>query len=407
MKHLLPFLTAFALTNAAAQQDTSAAFLQRKAADTSSLNTRQDAIFNRPFITMGQTSTAVGGYVEGNTNYFVTDGVTDGFSMELRRFNIFLYSSIAQRIKFLSELEFEHGTEEISLETAVLDLTFHPAFNVRGGILLPPLGGVNPRHDSPLWEFVERPLVSTEIIPSTLSEVGFGVYGKLYGENQVFTYDFYLVNGLQEGLAENDQNRTFLQAGKSEEAFGEDNNGSPAVTGKVAFRHRRWGEVGVSGYWCIYNKFREEGLRIDKKRSLSLWALDFTAKPFRRLTMNGEFALANIEVFENAGQFYGKRQWGGYVEAIFLVLQRKLLRFENSQLNLNLRVERIDYNAGKFEETGDSIGDEVDAIAAGISFRPVQSTVLRANFRYHWTKDLLGNPPVKTAGIQVGFASYF
>ena len=65
----------------------------------------QDGIYDRPFI--GSVSaTSIGGYVEGNTNYFVEDGVSDGFSMELRRFNVFLFAQISQRVRFLSELEF-------------------------------------------------------------------------------------------------------------------------------------------------------------------------------------------------------------------------------------------------------------------------------------------------------------
>jgi hypothetical protein len=73
----------------------------------------QGGLYNRPFLaSMGRT--AIGGYLEGNTNYFREDGISDGFSTELRRFNIFLFSSIGSRIRIISELEFEHGTEEIS-----------------------------------------------------------------------------------------------------------------------------------------------------------------------------------------------------------------------------------------------------------------------------------------------------
>lgn len=137
----------------------------------------QEGIYDRPFI--GSVSnTAIGGYIEGNTNYFVEDGITDGFSMELRRFNIFMYSSISRRVRFLSELEFEHGTEEIALETALVDFQISPALVLRAGIILPPIGYLNQNHDSPKWDFVDRPLVTTGVIPSTLSEVGAGVYGK-------------------------------------------------------------------------------------------------------------------------------------------------------------------------------------------------------------------------------------
>ena len=74
----------------------------------------QDAIYDRPFIT-SDFPVALGGYLEGNTNYFSEDGVSEGFSMEFRRFNIFLYSTIIPRVRFLAELEFEHGTEEIGI----------------------------------------------------------------------------------------------------------------------------------------------------------------------------------------------------------------------------------------------------------------------------------------------------
>ena len=133
----------------------------------------QEGIYNRPFIG-SISSTSIGGYVEGNTNYLVEDGVSEGFSMELRRFNIFLFSQVSQRIRFLSELEFEHGTEEIALETALVDFQLGPGLVLRGGVILAPLGYLNQNHDSPQWDFVERPLVTTDIIPSTLSEVGFG-----------------------------------------------------------------------------------------------------------------------------------------------------------------------------------------------------------------------------------------
>ena len=61
----------------------------------------------------------------------------------MRRFNIFLYSSISERIKFLAELEFEHGTEEIALETALLDFRINQGLNLRAGVLLPQIGLVN------------------------------------------------------------------------------------------------------------------------------------------------------------------------------------------------------------------------------------------------------------------------
>lgn len=369
--------------------------------------TRQDEIYNRPFITtIGESATAIGGYVEGNTNYFSEDGVSEGFSMELRRFNIFLYSAIGPRIRFLSELEFEHGTEEIALETAQVDFEFHSALVLRGGVILAPIGNYNINHDSPKWDFIERPLVATEIIPSTLSEIGFGLNGKVALSGAFVTYDAYVVNGLQADVILNEEGRTFLQSGKSEELLAEDNNGEPAFTGKLAFKYRKYGELGLSAYHGAYNNFKAEGEEVEEKRNLTIAALDFSTQ-IEKATIRGEVAIVALDVPDDIVEIYGDSQWGGYVEITYPVIRSTIAGFTDASINAGVRLERIDYNVGDFAATGANIGDEVDALAVSLSFRPNASTVIRANYRHHWITDILENPTVKSAGFQFGIASYF
>jgi hypothetical protein len=379
------------------------------AIDTVKTTTNLDALYNRPFVLQadyGKSSTAIGGYLEGNTNYFSTDGVSNGFSMEFRRFNIFLFSTIADRIKFLSELEFEHGTEEINLETALIDFEFHPAVNLRMGIVLPPIGAFNQNHDSPKWEFIDRPLVSTTIIPATLSEVGFGIYGKYPMRSFILTYEGYLVNGLTDNIISNTENRTSLREGKRDELFAEDNNGTPSVTGRIAAKKRKIGELGFSYYGGVYNTFKIDDLTIDKKRRLHVLAIDYNFSIYK-LHITGEAVQVNLDVPGSLGQQFGNKQWGIYTDLVYPVIKTRLFNFENLTFNTNMRLERVDYNVGKFRETGDNISDDVFAIVPGVSLRFSPNTLLRANYRYHWTRDILGNPPSKTAGFQFGFASYF
>lgn len=371
-----------------------------------SVSTSQDGIYsNRPFI-KSDRRIAIGGYVEGNTNYFVEDGLTDGFSMELRRFNVFLFSAISPRVRFLSELEFEHGTEEIALETALLDFKVDPALNFRAGILLPPIGQFNQNHDSPLWEFVDRPLVSTTIIPATLSEVGFGLFGKFYRSQFIFTYDLYLTNGLQDNVILNADGRTSTAAGKSPEMFAEDNNGRPMYTGKIAARHRSIGELGLSFYGGTYNTFRQDGTTVDEKRNLWIFAVDGSFQ-VKKLSITGEYAYNTVEVPSDVTEIFGRRQSGAFIDFVYPVLQKKLLRFEQTIVNANLRLEAVDYNHGTFSSTGQHIGDEVKAISIGGSLRPNKSTVIKAVYQYQWINDILRNPTTKRAGLQIGVASYF
>ena len=375
---------------------------------TDSTIVNQDAIYNRPFIGNGQSKTAVGGYIELNTNYFSENGISEGFSMELRRFNIFLYSRIGNKIKFLSEIEFEPADEEIKIETALMDFEFNSALNFRAGIILPAIGLVNTNHDSPRWEFVERPLSSTQIIPTTLSEVGFGLFGKFYPNlNTVISYDAYVVNGLQDGIILNDLGKTHLPSGKVPEMFGEDNNGIPMFNGRISISNYRFGEIGLAWYGGVYNQYRLDGVEIDDKRHLSLAAIDFHAK-IKKFTLQGEWVLANIDVPEDISEIYGSRQMGGFIDLIYPILNTKIFGFENSVINASLRFEQVDLNSGNFvTNITEEIGDENKGIALGLGWRPASGTIIRFNYRYHWITDNLGNPPDKLAGVQIGLASYF
>lgn len=376
--------------------------------ESDSITTNQGAIYNRPFITLGQTRTAVGGYLEGNTNYFSEDGVSEGFSMELRRFNIFLYSQIGNRIRFLSEIEFEHGTEEIAIETAIIDFNLDPAFNFRGGILLPAIGIFNTNHDSPNWEFVERPISSTDLIPTTLSEVGFGIYGRLYPtENIVLSYDLYVVNGLQDGVILNDEGRTHLASGKSEEMFGEDNNGQPMINGRIAYTDRRVGEFGVSYYGGVYNTYRMDGEEVDDPRMLSVLAVDISTS-IKSLDIKGEAVMVNVDVPAPINEIYGEKQYGGFIDLIHPILNRPMLGFDKAILNAAVRVEYADFNVGNFTTniTTEKINENF-GLALGIGFRPIPGTLIRANYRYNWVSDVVGNPAARVAGFQFGIASYF
>jgi len=336
----------------------------------------------------------------------VEDGASEGFSMELRRFNVFLFSQISPRVRFLAELEFEHGTEEIALETALVDVQVRPSLVLRGGILLPPLGFLNQNHDSPRWDFVDRPLVATEIIPSTLSEVGFGAYGKIASSGLLYSYDLYLTNGLGSGVVDNDLGRTDIASGKGEEAFGEDNNGSPAVSARLAVRRLALGEVGVSYYGGFYNDFRAEGVEVDDRRWIGIAAIDFGGR-VGRAEVRGEVARASIDVPPGMVELFGHTQWGGHLDVVLPVWHPDVAGYPEATVAALLRVEKVDYNLGRFASTGVGIRDDVTAVVAGFSGRPTSGTVLRLNYRFQWTRDFPGNPAARGAGLQVGFATYF
>ena len=392
---------------ASAQSDTS--IIKRIPADTIRQKLSMDAVYNRPFLTIAKLPVALGGYLEANTQYASTDGVDDGFSFQMRRMTLFFSSTIAKRIKFFSELEFEDGTKEINLEYCALDFEFHPLLNLRGGIIMNPIGSFNQNHDGPRWDFIDRPVSATRIIPSTLSNVGMGIHGKYFSRQWVFGYEFYLTNGFDDNVIDNDEGRTSLQAGKGNpDKFEESNSGLPLYTGKIAIRNRKIGEIGVSYMTGVYNKWKEDGLVIDDKRSASVFAVDFNTSIFRnRVNITGEYAKVFVDVPSTFTQQYGEEQWGAYTDVVCTILQRKICGWENAKLNIGVRGEFVDFNEGKFKETNTNIGDDFYAIVPSISLRPTGTTVIRFNFRFESAHDLLDNEPSRTNVIQFGFSSYF
>ncbi|MBL7922123.1 MAG: hypothetical protein JNJ40_17545 [Bacteroidia bacterium] len=407
MKKVLLLILLFINLLFFAQTDSS--FVKRTPADTSKLKMNMDAVYNRPFLTMGKFPVAVGGYVEANSSYFGTDGVTEGLSFQIPRLTIFLSSTIKKRIKFLSEIEFEEGGKEINIEFASMDIELHPLLNLRGGVIMNPIGAFNQNHDGPKWEFISRPFSATTIIPSTWSNVGFGLFGKYAKSNLIWAYEAYLTNGFDDKIISNTQGRTWLpESKKNPERFEESFNGVPLVTTKTAIRHRKVGEIGVSWMGGVYNKFEEDGLVLDKQRRIDLYAIDLnTALPKINTYINGEWVWAFVDVPGTYSQAFGNKLQGGFLDIVQPVLKRKILGWENSTLNFAFRTEYVDYNVGSFNETQTNIADHIVTIVPGISFRPSQQTVIRFNYRYHWQTDLLGNPASRTAGFQFGFSTYF
>jgi hypothetical protein len=407
MKRLILLVLACILHLAAHAQIDSSLFKRVSVKDTT-VQLNIDATYNRPFLKLGKTPVAVGGYIEANSNYSTTDGVTEGLSFQMRRMTIFLSSAIGKRIRFLSEIEFEDGTKEINIEFAAMDLEFHPMFNMRGGIIMNPIGAFNQNHDGPKWEFIDRPISATTIIPSTWSTVGFGAWGKYSKNKLAFAYEAYLSNGFNDRIINNAMNRTFIPATKLDpDRFEESFNGVPQTTLKTAIGHRKIGEIGLSWMGGVYNKFQEDGIVLDTKRRADLIAIDFNSVLPTKTYIRGEWVWAFIDVPETYSQQYASMQQGGFIDIVQPFLKRSILGFEQSVLNACMRLEYVDYNVGTFNETGENIGDDIIAVVPAISWRLLPQTVIRANYRYSWATDILNNPPSKTAAIQFGFSTYF
>ncbi len=385
------------------------ALLKRIRKDTVNQTMNMDAVYNRPFVAVGKLPVSLGGYMEANWQHLSTDGVSEGHQFQFRRMTLFVSSTIAKRLKFLSEIEFEDGTKEISIEFAALDIELHPLLNLRGGIILNPIGAFNQNHDGPKWEFIDRPIAATQLLPATWSNAGFGLYGKHYRKDWMFGYEAYLSGNFDNSIIDNPENKTFLPAAKNnKERFEEINSGLPLFTGKVAVRNNRIGELGLSFMGGVYNKFQDDGLPLDEKRRVDIFAVDFNTTISKTKTfITAEWAFLKIDVPNTFTQQYGNRQKGGFVDFVQPVIRKNILGWENASVNISCRLEYVDWNVGKFTSTGQNISEDLWSIVSAVSFRPTAQSVLRLNYRHQQQQDILGNPESKTGGFSFGISTYF
>ena len=407
MKHLITI--SLLLLSITAQSQVDSTLFKRTPIDTVKQQLNMDAVYNRPFLTYGKVPVSVGGYAEMNWQHLGTDGVSEGHQFQMRRLTLFVSSSIGKKLKFLSEIEFEEGGKEIGIEFASLDVEFHPLLNLRGGIIMNPIGAFNQNHDGPKWEFTDRPISAIQMLPATWSNAGFGIFGKTYKGDWMFGYEAYISGGFDNSIIDNTEGKTFLPASKANvERFEESASGTPLTTAKIAVRHSNIGEIGVSYMGGIYNTFEDDGIVLDEKRRLNVFAIDYnTTLPKTNTFITGEWAWVNVDIPNTYTQQYGNKQQGGFLDIVQPILKRKMFGWGNASLNIACRLEYVDWNVGTFNETGDNIGDELWSIMPAISFRPLPQTVFRLNYRIQRQKDFIGNDPAKTAGFSFGISSYF
>ena len=385
------------------------ALLKRIPKDSLNRTMNMDAVYNRPFIAIGKLPVSLGGYMEANWQHLGTDGISEGHQFQFRRVTLFVSSTIGKRLKFLSEIEFEDGGKEIAVEFAALDIELHPLLNLRGGMILNPIGAFNQNHDGPKWEFIDRPISATQMLPATWSNAGFGLYGKHYDKDWMFGYEVYLSGSFDNSIIDNPENKTFLPAAKNNsERFKEINSGLPLFTGKLAVKNNKVGEIGLSYMGGVFNKFQDDGLRLDDKRRVDVFAIDFNSTlPKLNTFITGEWAWVKVNVPTSFTQQYGNKQHGGFIDIVQPVLKKKIFGWEKATFNLACRLEYVDWNVGKFTSTGGNIGEDIWSIMPAISFRPTAQTVLRLNYRHQQQTDILGNPPAKTGGFSFGVSTYF
>jgi len=338
----------------------------------------------------------VGGYVEAAGKWEREDGVNEELGVELTRMNLLTSTDLRGRVQVWGEIEFEDGGEEIVLELAQVDLLLHRWMNLRGGILLLPIGRFNLAHDGPRNELPSRPLLATELLGSALSQPGMGAFGQ-FGDpdGDRLTYEAYAVTGYDHRIIEESSVGTRLPAGRFNR---EDSNASPAWVGRLEWSPSRRHAFGLSGYAGVYNVHTLDGLQVDERRAVRVGAGDVDTR-FLGVRLVAEGALVEVDVPAGLSGLYASSQGGFFTEVSRAFGSGWLAKLPESWFTAAARVDVVDFDR-------DLRGDSVRSLTLGVNVRPIPETCFKLAFTRGERRDRFNNP-AEFATWVLGLASYF
>jgi hypothetical protein len=356
-----------------------------------------------PLAAQEAEKTSVGGY--GEVHYTNATGPDTPGEVNVKRFVLYLAHSFSDQLAFRSELEVEdtkiEGGEaggEVALEQVYLDYRFSPAFTLRAGLILPPIGIVNEIHEPPTFNGVARPNFDNDVIPTTWRDIGLGAVGVLPGSSGL-SYRVYLVNGLKaSGFDAVAGIRGGRQEGK-EASFA-----NPSITGRL-----EWVRPGLrigGSFWYGGSANQDPALGTGSfSNAVALVAADarYDIGPlmFRGVLANISIAEADAINAAYGGQV-GSRIAGGYVEGAYNVLST-VAPGSVQQLNAFVRYENYNTQAGV--PTGVTVDETLARriTTLGLSYKPLYNVVFKGDYQLQRNKAGLGEGEIASLGVGYQF----
>ena len=274
---------------------------------------------------------SIGGY--GEITYNNKEKSSTPAEIDVQRLVMLFAYKFDDRTSFVTEIEFEH-VKEVYVEQAFINYSVADGVNLRGGLMLIPMGIVNEYHEPTTFNGVERPSLDSKIVPTTWREMGIGVSGRI--NNASIRYQAYVMNGfLSYGDSHKLRGLDGLRKGrqKGAESVGSDVN----FAGRIEYYGLPNLKFGLSYYTGNTQTTAPE--ITNTQIGLSMVGLDYRYKN-GKLSSRGQFissSLSDTEAYNLAGNTdVGSAMGGYYVEGAYNLLPldslQKLdifLRYEN------------------------------------------------------------------------------
>lgn len=314
----------------------------------------------------------IGGY--GEINYNQPEG--DNGELDVQRLVILFGYKFNEKTQFITEIEFEH-VKEVYVEQAFLQYSLNDNVNLRGGLMLVPMGIVNEFHEPTTFNGVERPSVDGSIIPTTWREIGIGISGK---SNEIsLRYQAYLFNGFASVNGSKVLGgKNGLRNGRQKGAKSTINK--PNFSAKADYYGINGLRLGLAGY--VGRTQAEDDVDMIDGADVGIAMVGFDARyAYKRFAARGQFinaSLTDTEAYNTLNSAdLGSKLQGWYLESSYNLLSQD----KAQQLWAFARYEDYDTHASVDGGLTKNNAFDRNDLTFGLSYKLSQGTVVKADYQ--------------------------
>lgn len=333
----------------------------------------------------------LGGYGELHYNdvTYNEQGEQTPGNLDFHRFILYAGYNFNDWITFRSELELEHTLleaedgraegGEVALEQAYVDLRLQRELGVRAGLMLVPVGIVNPTHEPPTFNGVERPNVEKYLIPSTWRESGIGIYGS--GQSGL-SYQAYIMAGLKpNGIEGGEGIREARQSGF------EASTANAAFVGRLDYQASLNLKFGASYFVSTLGSEIEDG-HAEEIASLDGTVFNLVEGHIQyqknRFEARGLLVYSGINNVQNLNNTFGNNagesQLGGYAELAYDLLPSFAPTTEQRLFAFG-RFESYDTQFTT-QQVYDDPENSRDEYTFGFTYKPTSQVAFKADYQF-------------------------
>lgn len=315
---------------------------------------------------------SIGGYAE--ITYNNSEGSHTPAELDVQRLVMLFAYKFDDRTQFVTEIEYEH-VEEVFVEQAFLNYNISDGLNVRGGLMLVPMGIINEYHEPTTFNGVERPSLDNKLVPTTWREIGLGLSGRMNSAS--IRYQAYLMTGSisfngdyilrgSDGLRKGRQ--------KGIRSVGSDVN----FAAKVEYYGLPGLKLGLSAY--LGNTQTTNPELSETQVGLSMFGFDYRYTK-GRFSSRGQFinsTLSDTEAYNTAGEKdLGSAMRGYYVEGAYNLLPAN----KKQKLDAFIRYENFDTHADTAGTLAINDAFHRDEFTYGFTYHLANGAVFKADYQ--------------------------